>query len=81
MIRKLLWRYAARLRYPRLVAVTFGLFLLDLLVPDPVPFADEILLGLMALVLAGLKEKKQAISGRRESNPSGVQEKKIEKRT
>ncbi|MGD2082930.1 MAG: hypothetical protein PVF91_08195 [Chromatiales bacterium] len=45
-------RYASRLRFPQLFLLTAGLFLLDLVVPDVVPFADEILLGLLSLMLA-----------------------------
>ena len=44
--------YAARLRFPTLFKVTLALFLLDLFIPDFIPFADEILLGLGALILS-----------------------------
>lgn len=44
--------YASRLRFPTLFKVTLGLFLLDLFIPDFIPFADEILLGLGALILS-----------------------------
>ena len=50
-------RYAAGLRFPRLLAVTAALFVLDLLFPDVVPFVDEILLGLISLLLASLKKR------------------------
>lgn len=52
-----LLRYASRLRYPHLFLLTLGLFALDLLVPDFVPLADEILLGLMSLLLGTWKER------------------------
>lgn len=42
--------YAARLRFPWLAAVTAGLFLLDVLIPDIIPFADEVLLGMLTAV-------------------------------
>jgi hypothetical protein len=48
-------RFAERLRYPRLLAVTALLFAVDLAVPDLVPFVDEILLGLGTVVLARLR--------------------------
>ena len=51
----LVLRYFGNLRFPYLVAVTASLFVLDLLIPDFVPFADEILLGLVTLVLARMK--------------------------
>lgn len=53
-------KWAARLSHPRLFAVIGGLFLFDLLVPDLIPFVDEILLGLGTLVLANLKRKHTA---------------------
>ena len=45
-------RAFGRLRYPRLLALTGTLFVADLFIPDLVPFADEILLGLGTLVLS-----------------------------
>jgi hypothetical protein len=56
-IRGRLLGYASRLRFPKLLAITAGLFILDLLVPDMVPFVDEILLGLVSLLLASLKKR------------------------
>lgn len=51
-----LMRFAAGLRFPKLMAVTAALFLVDLIIPDMIPFADEILLGLLSLLLASLKK-------------------------
>jgi hypothetical protein len=51
--------FAARLRFPWLFVLTLALFLFDLAVPDFIPFADEILLGLAALVLGSLRRKKE----------------------
>ncbi|MFO1429259.1 MAG: DUF6116 family protein [Candidatus Competibacteraceae bacterium] len=56
-IRSRLLQYAAKLRYPKLLALTVGLFVLDLLIPDLIPWVDEILLGLVSLLLAGLKRR------------------------
>jgi hypothetical protein len=50
-------RFAAGLRFPRLLAFTAALFILDLIIPDMIPFADEILLGLLSLLLASLKTR------------------------
>ena len=47
----------ARLRFPTLFVMTGALFLLDLLVPDLLPFADEILLGLGTALLATLRRR------------------------
>lgn len=50
--------WASRLRFPWLFAVTATLFVLDLLVPDFVPLADEILLGLATLLLGSWKRRR-----------------------
>ena len=60
-------RYASNLRFPRLLAITSGLFVIDLFFPDVVPFVDEILLGLIALLLASLKKGRSGISQKDES--------------
>ena len=49
----------AQLRFPRLFAITAALFALDLVVPDFIPFADEILLGLGTAVLASWRRRKE----------------------
>lgn len=51
--------YVKELRFPWLLAITLGIFLLDLVIPDLIPFADEIVLGLAAAVLASLKKKRR----------------------
>ncbi|HVI26690.1 MAG TPA: DUF6116 family protein [Xanthomonadaceae bacterium] len=53
-----LLRWVGRLSYPRLFLLTAALFLADLVVPDVVPFADELLLGLGTLLLANWKRRK-----------------------
>lgn len=52
-----LLRRAENLRFPRLAMLTGMLFVLDLLIPDVLPFIDEILLGLATLLLANLRKK------------------------
>lgn len=49
---------AGRLRYPKLLALTVGVFVLDLVIPDLIPFVDEILLGLGTLLLSRLRTRK-----------------------
>jgi len=51
-----LLRWLSRLSYPRLFVVAAALFVLDALIPDFIPFADEILLGLATLLLARWKK-------------------------
>lgn len=52
--------FARRLRYPTLFKITAALFVLTLLVPDPFPFVDELLLGLGTLLLANWKDRGKA---------------------
>jgi len=68
-IQNRLMRYASGLRFPRLLAVTAALFVLDLLIPDAVPFVDEILLGLISLLLASLRKRSSEFSPKDESRP------------
>ena len=51
-------RWLGRLSYPRLFLVAAGLFMADVLIPDFIPFADELLLGLGTLLLANWKNRK-----------------------
>lgn len=53
-----LLRRAQNLRFPRLAALVATLFVLDLLIPDVIPFIDEILLGLATLLLANLRNRR-----------------------
>ena len=55
--------FLSQLRFPYLFLLTSGVFFLDLLVPDLVPFADEILLGLGTLLLSRLKRKQKRWGG------------------
>jgi hypothetical protein len=48
--------YASRLRFPTLFKVTAVLMLLSWMVPDPIPFLDEIASALAMLVLASWKK-------------------------
>ena len=45
-----------RWRYPRLLLLSALLFGADLIFPDLIPFADEILLGLGTVLLGSLKK-------------------------
>jgi hypothetical protein len=58
--RRIVWswvmRYASRLRFPKLFALAGLVFVLDFVIPDTIPFVDEILLGLITLLLANLRK-------------------------
>jgi len=53
-------KYAGELRFPKLVMLTVAIFALDLVVPDFIPFVDEILLGLLAALLSTFKKNRRA---------------------
>ncbi|MDX1643417.1 MAG: DUF6116 family protein [Thermoanaerobaculia bacterium] len=52
-------RFASKLRFPQLFLITASLFLVDLVVPDLIPFIDEILLGLLS-VLFGMWQQSES---------------------
>jgi hypothetical protein len=51
-------RRLERLRFPQLALLTGLAFLVTLVVPDPLPFIDEIVLGLSTLLLASWKKQR-----------------------
>ena len=50
--------YASGLRFPVLFAVVGAVFLLDLLIPDFIPFADEVLLGLLTVLIGSFRAQR-----------------------
>ena len=58
MIGGLVTRFAAGLRYPTLFGLVAALFVIDLIVPDLIPFIDEILLALGTLLLGSLRRRR-----------------------
>ncbi len=52
-------RFAGRLRFPQLFVLTAVLFLLDLFIPDVIPFVDEVMLGLATLLFAAWRKRRQ----------------------
>jgi hypothetical protein len=57
MIGPIVTRFASRLRYPTLFKLVAGLFVVDLFLPDFIPFLDEILLALGTLMLAAMRKR------------------------
>ncbi|MBI2399136.1 MAG: hypothetical protein HYV17_15230 [Xanthomonadales bacterium] len=47
--------FLSRLRFRTLFVLTATIFLVDLLVPDFIPFVDEILLGALTLLFSAWK--------------------------
>ena len=58
-IRNAATQRARRLRFPTLFVLAGLLFLVDLVVPDFIPFVDEIILGLVTVMLGLLREKRR----------------------
>jgi hypothetical protein len=52
-------RWSSRLRFPYLFLLTLVLFVLNLFIPDVLPFADEVIMGLVAALLGSLRKKPQ----------------------
>ena len=50
-------RWASSLRFPYMFLLMSVLLVLNLLIPDMIPLADEIIMGLLAVMLASLKKK------------------------
>jgi Family of unknown function (DUF6116) len=56
--------FANNLKFKNLFLIVIGLFIVDLFVPDFIPLIDEIILGLLAIILANWKkERKQEREG------------------
>jgi uncharacterized protein DUF6116 len=51
--------FARQLKFRNLFLVVIGLFFFNLLIPDFIPLIDEIMLGLLAIVLASWKSEKK----------------------
>ncbi len=64
-IGRVVGRFAAGLRFPTLFKIVAALFVLDLVVPDVIPFYDEILLAFGTLLLGSLKSRRAAAPGPR----------------
>jgi len=62
-VRGMLLAFASRLRFPWLFALTAGVFLLDLFIPDAIPFVDEAMLGLATLLLGSWRKRRQPPPG------------------
>jgi hypothetical protein len=50
-------RVASRLKFPQAFGLLVALFFVDLLIPDLIPFVDEVLLGLATVVFGLWRER------------------------
>ena len=53
--------YFEGLRFPWLVLLAAVLFVANLLIPDPIPLVDELLMGLVMLALGRIRKPRSAI--------------------
>jgi hypothetical protein len=70
-IQRLVRSLLGDLRFPQLFLVTLALFLVDLVIPDLIPFLDEILLGLASLLFASWKRPPTGGAGKGTDGTSG----------
>jgi len=49
--------YASPLRFPKRLALTIALFIVDIIVQDMIPFVGELFLGLYAALLSMIKRR------------------------
>ncbi len=56
-----LFAWLSRLRSWQLFLVAGALFVADLLIPDPIPLIDEMMLGLATLLLGRWKRRRDVI--------------------
>jgi Family of unknown function (DUF6116) len=54
-----LQRFAGELKSSTLLLVVTTLFVVDLVIPDPLPFVDEIVLGLLTILIARWRERRR----------------------
>jgi hypothetical protein len=56
----LLRRYLSGLSFPKLFLLLGGLFVVDLFIPDPIPFLDEAVLGILTVMVGMLRDRSQS---------------------
>ena len=54
-----LQRFIGEMKSSTLLLVVTSLFLVDLAVPDPLPFVDEIVLGIVTILVARWQSRRQ----------------------
>ncbi|MBB5206618.1 DUF6116 family protein [Chiayiivirga flava] len=54
--------WLGRLRHPQLFAIAAALFAVDVVVPDLVPFIDELMLALVTLLFGSWKNRRKPAS-------------------
>lgn len=67
-IGRLITRMTAGMRFPTLFLIVGGLFLLDLVVPDLIPFYDEILMAMLTVLIGSIRKRGRTIDAERETS-------------
>jgi len=57
MIGNLVTRLTAGMRFPTVFLIVGGLFLINLVVPDLIPFYDEILMAMLTVLIASIRKR------------------------
>jgi hypothetical protein len=65
----LVQRFLPRLRYPYLFLILGGLFVVDLVIPDPIPLVDELMLAMLTFLAATLTTRKDEVPPPRDITP------------
>jgi len=55
----LVQRFAPRVKHPLLFLAVLVLFVVDLLIPDLIPFIDEVMLGLLSVLLGSWRARRE----------------------
>jgi hypothetical protein len=66
----LVQRFLPRLRYPYLFLILGGLFLVDLVIPDPIPLVDELMLAMLTFLAATLTSREEKVPPPRDVTPA-----------
>ena len=72
-------QFADGLKFRQLFLITAALFLLNLIIPDPIPFFDELILGLLALLFASWK--KSGSQQKPSADPSVIEGEVVSRKT
>ena len=70
LLATLVARFLPRLRYPYLFLILGGLFLVDLVIPDPIPMLDEVLLAVLTFLAATLTTREESRPPPRDITPA-----------
>ena len=70
----LIQRFLPRLRYPYLFLILGGLFVVDLVVPDPIPLIDELMLAMLTFLAATLTTRRDDAPAPRDVTPADPDE-------